>query len=279
MWNGRPEPTVYGLPFTPLAPAGSPLLRWKAYTSGRMPEARHGLGSGCTRAEEKTPRVVETVVDTSRQYGAEEPIVPGTETLMEAGKRGSEKTVSLASPAAPGAFLRALTSALRAHDKATGEHGERACALAARAAVELGLKDVARVRHAAVLHDVGKLCVPRSILRKPGRLSEMEWKIVRQHPALGADLLRSIPGFGPVRTAILAHHERFDGRGYPSGLAGTEIPVEARLICAVDAYDAMTSERPYRCALSHTEAIERLNLGAGTQFDPAVVEAVEGALG
>ena len=203
-----------------------------------------------------------------------------TQTLMEAGgQEGARRPVPLASPAASGTLLRALTSALHNHDKATGEHGERACALAVRAAVELGLKDVSSVRHIAVLHDVGKLGVPRSILHKPGELSETEWRVMCRHPEIGADLLRSIAGFGPVRRAILAHHERFDGQGYPLGLAGAEIPVEARLICVVDAYDAMTSERPYRSALSHTEAIERLDLGARTQFDPVMVEAVESALG
>ena len=102
---------------------------------------------------------------------------------------------------------------------------------------------------------------------------------MRRHPGVGADLLQGIAGFGAVRVASLAHHERFDGRGYPLGIAGTDVPIEARLICAVDASDAMTSERPYRRALSHAEAIEQLGLGAGTRFDPVVVEAVEGALG
>jgi HD-GYP domain-containing protein (c-di-GMP phosphodiesterase class II) len=203
-----------------------------------------------------------------------------TETLVETSEREVRRTVSPLSPPTTGAFLRALILALRNnHDRATGEHGERTCALAVRAAVELGLKDLSRVRHIAVLHDVGKLGVPRSILHKPSELSETEWRVMRRHPAMGANLLRSIAGFGPVRTAILAHHERFDGRGYPLGLAGTRIPIEARLICVVDAYDAMTSERPYRSALSHAEAIERLNRGAGTQFDPAMVEAVESVLG
>lgn len=203
----------------------------------------------------------------------------GTATPIESGGRGPQWPAPLASPAAPGAFLRALICALRAHDEESAEHGERTRALAARAAAELGIKDVSRVQDAAVLHDIGKLCIPRSILRKPGGLNETEWRVVRRHPMVGADLLRGIAGFGPVRTAILTHHERFDGRGYPLGIAGTDIPIEARLICAVDAYDAMKSERPYRRALSHAEAIERLSLGAGTQFDPAVVQAVEGALG
>ena len=199
-----------------------------------------------------------------------------TDTLTKAGKRGTQRPVSLAP--ATHTFLRALTSALRAHDKATGEHAERTRTLAARAALELGLKDVSRVCHAAVLHDVGKLCIPRSILHKPGRLSETEWRVVRRHPVIGADLLMGVANFGPVRRAILAHHERFDGRGYPFGLAGTEIPIEARLICVVDAYDAMTSERPYRSAMSHVEAVEQLKLGTGTQFDPSVIGAFEGAL-
>ena len=201
------------------------------------------------------------------------------EITMKADERGTWRRLSpLTSPNATATFLRALIAALHVHEKATGEHAERTCALAAKAAAGLGLKDISRVCHVAVLHDVGKLGIPRSILQKPGRLSNTEWRVVRRHPALGADLLRSLPGFGPVRAAILAHHERFDGRGYPSGLAGTEIPVEARLICVVDAYDAMTSERPYQSALSHAEAIERLKLGAGTQFDPAMVEAFEDVL-
>ena len=220
-------------------------------------------------------RVAQTIV-ASRRYGAEVSILCGIATLKEFDGRGARWP---AFTAVPGGFLRALISALRAHDEETGEHGERTGTLAVRAAVRLGLKDISRVRHASVLHDIGKLCVPRSILRKPGRLSETEWKVVRQHPMAGADLLRGIAGFRAVRTAVLTHHERFDGRGYPLGLEGIDIPVEARLICAVDAYDAMTSERSYRCALSHAEATEQLKLGAGTQFDPAVIEAIEGALG
>ena len=191
-------------------------------------------------------------------------------------KRGAQR---LESAGTTSTFLRTLTSALHAYDGAIGEHGDRTCALAARVASELGLKNVSRVRHAAVLHDIGKLYVPRAILHKPDRLSETEWRVVRRHPEMGANLLRSIAGSGPVRAAILSHHERFDGRGYPFGLAGTEIPVEARLICVVDAYDAMTSERAYRSAMSHAEAVEQLNLGAGTQFDPPMIEAVEGAVG
>lgn len=178
-----------------------------------------------------------------------------------------------------GASLRALASALRDHEEATGEHAERTCELAIRTALGMGLRDVSRVRYVAILHDIGKLGIPRSILRKPGRLTEKEWEIVRLHPGIGAALLRNIAGFGPVRRAILAHHERFDGGGYPSGLKGAEIPVEARLISVVDAYDAMTSERPYEGALSHAEAVERIEKGSGTQFDPVMVEAVKGALG
>lgn len=199
----------------------------------------------------------------------------GTETV----RRGAHGSVSPEFVGATGTFLRALVSALHTHEEAIGEHGDRTADLAVRAALELGLENVSRVHHASVLHDVGKLCVPRSILRKPGRLSEAEWRVMHRHPRMGADLLMGVGGLGPVRAVILAHHERFDGGGYPLGLAGTEIPVEARLICVVDAYDAMTSERPYRGAMSHAEAIERLKLGAGTQFDPAMVEAVGNVLG
>lgn len=250
----------------------------KLHTYGTMPKTHHGLGSGWKLRRKQKPRGVATVVDAIRQDGAEGPIVRRTETLTEAGERGMQRPVSLAPVAATGTFLRSLTSALRAHDEATGEHADRTRSLAVRVALELGLEDVSRVCHAAVLHDIGKLCIPHSILHKPGRLSEAEWRVVRRHPVVGADLLMGVADSKPVRRAILAHHERFDGRGYPFGLAGTEIPIEARLICVVDAYDAMTSERPYRGAMSHAEAIAQLKLETGTQFDPAVMEAFEGAL-
>jgi putative nucleotidyltransferase with HDIG domain len=167
------------------------------------------------------------------------------------------------------------------HNAASKGHVERTRALVGEVAVrlELGAEETWTARQAAVLHDIGKIHIPSSILCKPGKLSEHEWEIMRRHPEIGAEMLSGISGLERVRAAVLAHHERFDGRGYPAGLAGDEIPAEARLISVVDAYDAMTNDRPYRKALSHEEAITELEAGAGSQFDPFVVEAVKAVLG
>jgi putative nucleotidyltransferase with HDIG domain len=165
-------------------------------------------------------------------------------------------------------------------DRLTGDHMRRVERLTGRAAAWLGLgpDEIRVVRCAAVLHDLGRAVLPTSILNKPGKLSESEWKIVRRHPEIGAELLSEISGPERVREVIAAHHERPDGGGYPAGLAGPDIPIEARLIAVADAYDAMTNDRPYRAALSHDRAIEQLNLGSGNQFDPMAIEAVEAAL-
>jgi HD-GYP domain-containing protein (c-di-GMP phosphodiesterase class II) len=136
---------------------------------------------------------------------------------------------------------------------------------------------VQRIRAAGVLHDLGKLGVADAILKKPGPLTDDEWIEMRRHPELGARILdhanlRDISGW------VLAHHERIDGKGYPSGLAGEAIPLEARILAVADAYEAMTADRPYRTALGHDAARDELLAGAGTQFDPVVVEAFLRAL-
>jgi HD-GYP domain-containing protein (c-di-GMP phosphodiesterase class II) len=132
--------------------------------------------------------------------------------------------------------------------------------------------------YAALLHDIGKWGIPVSILDKPSKLNESEWENVRRHPEIGAKMLAGIEGLEQLRTAVAAHHERLDGRGYPAGMGGRDIPLEARLISVVDALDAMTSDRPYKKALGHLQAVEQLDAGAGSQFDPAVVEATKAVL-
>jgi HD-GYP domain-containing protein (c-di-GMP phosphodiesterase class II) len=128
------------------------------------------------------------------------------------------------------------------------------------------------VRQAAALHDLGKLAVPDAILEKPGPLSEQEWEFIRQHTIIGERMLTVAPALGRAARLIRASHERFDGTGYPDGLRGAEIPLGARIICACDAFDAMTSSRPYRpVPLSLVAAIGELRAGAGGQFDPEVV--------
>jgi HD-GYP domain-containing protein (c-di-GMP phosphodiesterase class II) len=146
--------------------------------------------------------------------------------------------------------------------------------LAERLARELALPEetLERIRLAALVRDVGKQLLPPEILDKRGPLTGPEWEEVRRHPEVGAGLLGGT-AFADVRGWVVHHHERWDGRGYPHGLAGEDIPREARVLAVVDAYEAMTSDRPYRSAMSHEAACDELVRCAGQQFDPAVVGA------
>lgn len=176
--------------------------------------------------------------------------------------------------------ISALAAALESRDDTTGEHIRRTHVLAGEVAdgIGLGPRQVRAVQYASMLHDIGKIGIPDSILNKPDRLTPEEWRAMRRHPEIGAHIVGRIAGFEDVVEAVLYHHERHDGAGYPSGLAGDEVPVAARLISVIDAYDAMTNDRPYRKAMSHEEALAELERGSGTQFDPAVVEALKIAL-
>jgi hypothetical protein len=172
--------------------------------------------------------------------------------------------------------ILALSAALETRDGTTGEHIRRTQILAEKVARAMGLppERVKDTRYAAVLHDVGKIGVPDALLSKPGRLDEREWEIMRRHPEIGADILGKIGGFERIARTALTHHERVDGKGYPVGLTGQEIPVEARIISAVDAFDAMTNDRPYRAAMAVEDALAELVRGAGSQFDSGVVEVL-----
>ena len=134
--------------------------------------------------------------------------------------------------------------------------------------------DLELVERAARLHDVGKLAVPDTILRKPGPLDEAEWAVMRRHPEWGADRVGSVPGLERLGVLVGYHHERWDGRGYPNGLEGEAIPLASRVISVCDAFEAMVSDRPYRASLDVAAALAELIAGAGSQFDPAVVAAV-----
>ena len=176
--------------------------------------------------------------------------------------------------------IAGLAEALLERDRYTGEHSESVVELVAGVAKGLGLdaQEVERVRIAALLHDLGKVGIPDSILHKDGPLDDAEWKLMREHPAIGERVLRAIPGLGPVARIVRHEHERFDGTGYPDGIAGAQIPIGSRIILACDAYHAMTSDRPYRAAMPHSEAIAELAKSAGTQFDPDVTEMLIGCL-
>jgi diguanylate cyclase (GGDEF)-like protein len=173
-----------------------------------------------------------------------------------------------------------LAKAVDARDAYTGSHSERVGDLAARIGHRLGLDEaqIELTRLAASLHDLGKLAIPEEVLRKPGVLSESERLVLERHPQIGFRMLESL-GVEPIADWVLHHHERWDGTGYPDGLRGEEIPLGARIIFVADAFDAMTSERVYRDPLSERDALAELERCAGTQFDPAIVEAFSAELG
>jgi two-component system cell cycle response regulator len=131
------------------------------------------------------------------------------------------------------------------------------------------------VRAAGALHDIGKLAIPDAILSKPGALNEDEWEFVRRHTLIGERVLRAAPALAPIAPLVRATHEHFDGRGYPDGAAGEEIPLASRIVSVCDAYDAMTSNRAYRTAMSAEGALDELRNCSGAQFDPMVVAAFE----
>jgi diguanylate cyclase (GGDEF)-like protein/putative nucleotidyltransferase with HDIG domain len=176
--------------------------------------------------------------------------------------------------------IEALVVTLTERDGYTGEHSEAVVEMSAGVARNLGLRDaeVDWVRSAALLHDIGKVAIPDEILHKPGPLNDEEWVLMKQHPVIGERILRVLPGMGPVARIVRHEHERWDGNGYPDGLAGEDIPIGSRIIIAADTYHAITSDRPYRAARSHEEAVEELTKCAGSQFDPAVTGALIGYL-
>ncbi|MBI3761829.1 MAG: HD domain-containing protein, partial [Chloroflexi bacterium] len=169
----------------------------------------------------------------------------------------------------------ALANAVDAKDTYIGGHGEALSRWALAVGREMGLseKELEDLRFGALLHDVGKIGVPDSILGKPGPLTPEEWAAMRRHPDIGREILQPVQGLQGVCDIVCHHHERFDGAGYPVGLAGEAIPLGARILAVVDAYGAITDERVYKPGRSHEEAVAELRRGAGTQFDPHVVEA------
>jgi diguanylate cyclase (GGDEF)-like protein len=173
-----------------------------------------------------------------------------------------------------------LAKAVDARDTYTGSHSERVSDLAARVAKRVGLnpEQVELTRLAGSLHDLGKLAIPEEILQKPGALTDSERLVLERHPQIGFRMLDSL-GVDPVADLVLHHHERWDGAGYPDGLAGEEIPLGARIIFVTDAYDAMTSDRIYRPRHSEEAALVELRRCAGTQFDPGIVAAFTEELG
>jgi diguanylate cyclase (GGDEF)-like protein/putative nucleotidyltransferase with HDIG domain len=214
----------------------------------------------------------------------------GDQALYAAKRLGRNRTV-ISSAEVPGILARAprrqdqsqvelgnlleLAEAMDVRDSGTISHCQRVGRFAELIARELGLApdSVERVRIAGILHDIGRVGMPDELLAKEGPLDEAEWAWVRSHPEIGARMVETTE-HADIRAWILSHHERPDGRGYPAGRPAAEVPLEARILCVADAYEAMTSERPYRAAMPANDAAGELRRGAGTQFDELVVEAL-----
>ena len=173
-------------------------------------------------------------------------------------------------------FIYALANALDARDGYTAGHSKRVSDLSCTIAMEMKQSelDIERLRVGALLHDIGKIGIPDSVLQHPGKLTIEEFRTIKKHPLIGRRILQGVQGFAKYLPAIELHHENWDGSGYPKRQSGQETPLDARIIHGADAYDAMTSDRAYRKGMTHTQAMDQLSEHAGTQFDPDVVSAL-----
>jgi HD-GYP domain-containing protein (c-di-GMP phosphodiesterase class II) len=214
-------------------------------------------------------------------------VIPGTILLTLAGMTAlvlllmirsyrDERRRRGALEASYGVTVEALATAIEAKDHTTGGHIERVRRLGLLLAGEMvpGEAKDPQMAYGFLLHDIGKLAVPDAILRAPGRLSDEEWVQMRRHPVEGVAMLSHVPFLDRALDVVRHHHERWDGGGYPDGLAGEEIPLWARIFAVVDALDAITADRPYRARASYDAALEEIRAHAGKQFDPAVVDAL-----
>jgi putative nucleotidyltransferase with HDIG domain len=153
-------------------------------------------------------------------------------------------------------------------------HSQRVCLLSTKIAEALGFnnKRLDDVKLASLMHDIGKISIDNSILDKPGKLSFEEYEVIKTHPAVGYKILKTIKEYEDIAEFVVQHHERYDGTGYPYGLSKDQLHTESKIISIADAYDAMTCDRPYRCALNKEEAIEEIRKFSSKQFDPEIVE-------
>jgi len=176
------------------------------------------------------------------------------------------------------ATLEGWAKALELRDRETVGHAHRVIEMTLRVADKIGLGGDAmqHIRRGALLHDIGKMGIPDSILLKPGPLTPAEWVIMHQHPLHAYEMLKTIDYLSPALEIPYCHHERWDGRGYPQGLMGNNIPMSARIFAVVDVWDALTSDRPYRYAWPELQALEYISREAGRHFDPEVIKAFFG---
>lgn len=228
----------------------------------------------------KPPKVTELIRAIERALGRRRLELARTKYRRSLENRVREKTAELSRAlreleATYSQTLWSLVAALDAREHETGDHSQRVVRYSLAIARRIGIpeRDLPDLGRGALLHDIGKIGVPDAILLKVGRLDDAEWREMRKHPQTGYDILRSIHFLAASAEMVLAHQERYDGGGYPRGLAGDRIPIGARIFAIADTYDAMTSDRPYRKAVGADTARAEISRCAGTQFDPRCAEA------
>jgi HD-GYP domain-containing protein (c-di-GMP phosphodiesterase class II) len=234
------------------------------YTASRQAATRRSRSAGSAEPESITPAELELERAQLRSYAKD---------VRESYAREVRRTEELRDSYF--ATVKALAAAVEAKDDYTGGHLQRVHQLGLLLAEAVAPEDAAdpQLAYGFLLHDVGKLSIPDVVLTKPGKLNEAEWELMRGHPEAGVRILENVPYLTRALDVVRHHHERWDGGGYPSALLGEQIPLWARIFAVVDTVDAITSDRPYRDGRSLSVALAALREAAGTQFDPACVEA------
>lgn len=222
------------------------------------------------------------ISDTAHCDGSWSSLIVAADTALYSGKQNGGNAVTLhmittedeAQPHSTFNVLESLVTAIDNKDHYTRAHSEDVTQHALRLVEAIGCSEKTYdiVRVAGLLHDIGKIGVPTSILRKPGKLTEQEYEVMKSHVTVSALIIHGLPHLADILDAVECHHERWDGKGYPKGLAGEDIPVLGRIMAIADAFSAMTMDRPYRSGLSVEEALKRIAEGAGTQFDPNLAQ-------
>jgi diguanylate cyclase (GGDEF)-like protein len=243
---------------------------WRVPASGRANAEAVSAAALCERGEGFTISAAYGAVAMPSEANTAEEVLRTADLRMYARKHGSRPSSSVQS-------RDVLLQALAELRPQLGSHIDAVMVLAedVARALELPPHVTEQVGHAAQLHDIGKIAIPDAILEKPAPLSPAEWKFVRRHTIIGQRIVSAAPALAEVARLVRSTHECFDGDGYPDGLRREEIPIGARIICVCDAFDAMTSDRPYRVAMTPEDALAELRRCAGSQFDPAVVAAFE----
>jgi len=268
-------PEVNGIAFLELSVTRSPesaRILCSAHTN--LDVALHAVNAGQVhRIIPKPPREVE-FVSAVRQAAETVGLRRKNEELTAALRRQNLHLEDIVRERTE-ALLQGFVASLDARDSGTQWHSQRVARYARRLASQLGVTDpeLTVIERGALLHDIGKIGVPDQILLKEGPLSSDEWRKMREHVQVGWALLQKVDYLRIASSVVLHHHERWDGKGYPGGISGDQIVIGARVFQVVDAYDAMTTDRPYRLRVSHDQACQRLAEVSGTQFDPAVVSA------